>query len=608
VARVTIQDALDYCLVNPDSLSVEELLTKFTEYRDELQPLLALGANIASLEPPPVPIDRRAAMKQRLMAAASAAAPTAAIIPQKNAAPAARPWWESLAALVRRPALAGALGAVAVVALLWWSAAGSLPDNPLYGLKLTSEDALRNFTSGTSGRIDSYLGSADDRLNDVKEMQRRDKLAQAGPAIDNYRSSIVNSATLWEQTSGEERTNLAKKLYISTAQGVVGLDAIAPDVSNIASAVRANIGETIDTLEKLRADTGGTLLAADIDVNALLLEADIEPSSLPGAAPGTATVTVPAVTTKTSSPRATETAVLDPTATNVVQQTSIPTSTRVAPRATRTVQPPTARPATNTPRPPQATATSRATNTRILPQPTNTPIVATLVPRTAVPTSTRAPSATRPASTFTPVPTPMPTLEPTPSRTPILILTQVPTLPTVTVEPPVLSTRIPNTPRPTNTHIPPLPTGLPITPLPLLTVTIVLPPPPPLPTLTPLPILTPLPLPTEILCELELEDVEISCGLGLCLNTSAVVQNESSSAVSATWTAELRVKVGSGNYIILSTQTGREEFAPGDTLLEPRFCVPLPVGTNRVQVRLSLSYAGCLEQESSGAMQPCGLP
>ncbi|MEO6457418.1 MAG: DUF5667 domain-containing protein [Chloroflexia bacterium] len=681
MARVTIQDALDYCLVNPDGLSVEELLMKFPEYRDELQPMLALSVNIATLEPPPVPVDRRAAMKQRLMASASAATLTVAIIPQKSAVPASPPsppWWESLLALVRRPALVGALGAVAVVALLWWSAIGSLPDSPLYGVKLTSEDALRNLTRGTSGRIDSYLGSASARLNDIREMQRQEKLAQAGPAINNYRSSIASSAALLEQTSGEERTNLAKKLYVSSAQGFVGLAAIAPDLSNIAGDVRANFDETINTLEELRADTGGILISSNVDVYALLLEADIEPSTVPTPLPKfalvTATVTVPAVAdatrtsiaatqatetarisaaqltaqaiiagsggpsagtpsarfnaaqtvvaggtgssmasaqqtvlapvpaTETPVPSATETMINSPTATTGVPKTSLPTWTSVVPRATRTVaqtsipsatrtiQPLTPRPATNTPRPPQATATRRATNTSTLPQPTNIPTVVTRVPTTAVPTSTQVPSATMPVSTFTPVPTLVPsTTEPTPSRTPLPILTQLPPLPTIVL----------NTPRPSSTPVPPFPTGLPITPLPLPTITSILP---------TAPALTSIPLPTEILCVLELDDVNISCGLGLCLNSSAVVHNESSSGVSATWTAELRVKVGSGSYITLSTQTGNAEFAPGGTLIEPRFCVPLPIGTTQVQIRLSLSYAGCSEQQSSGAIQPCGLP
>ena len=538
MARVTIQDALDYCLVNPDGLSVEELLAKFPEYRAELQPLLALSANIATLEPPPVPADRRAAMKQRLMGVASAAAPTVAVIPQRNVAPAARPWWESLAALVRRPALAGALGAVAVVALLWWSAAGSLPDSPLYGLKLTGEDVLRNFTGGTSGRIDSYLGSAGARLNDIKEMQRREKLAEAGPAIDNYRASIANSATLWQQTSGEERTNLAKKLYVSSAQGFLGLEAIAPDLPNIAASVRANINETLSALEDLRADTGGTLIAADVDVVALLLEADIQPSQQPDVVSGTlgtptATVTVPAiaaatrtntplspatrtsvarqtvlaapVVTESSTPSATKTTAPNPTATTTVHSTSVPTSTRVAPRpgATRTIHPPTARPATHTPRPHPPTARP-----------------ATHTPRPHPPTPTRRPTNTRIPHPPTIIPivltfTPVPTIEPTPSSTPIPILTQLPPLqtltaglpippthlpntprptnthvppfPSVPVGPPVLETVIPNTPRPTNTHIPPLPTVIPITHVPLPSRTTVPPTRPSLPALPTLP-------------------------------------------------------------------------------------------------------------------------
>src|SRR6476646_1697318 len=85
--EMTIQDALDYCLENPEGLSAEELLSRFPEYREELASLLGFAAGLGSLEPPAVPVARRAAMKARLMDAAAgrpaieaaAAAPTVPI-------------------------------------------------------------------------------------------------------------------------------------------------------------------------------------------------------------------------------------------------------------------------------------------------------------------------------------------------------------------------------------------------------------------------------------------------------------------------------------------------------------------------------------------------
>jgi hypothetical protein len=614
VAKVTIQDALDYCLGNPDGFGVEQLLAKFPEYRDELEPMLALSANIVTLELPSVPLDRRAAMKQRLMGAASSAPAT---VPQRPVVQgwSPRPWWESLAALIRRPAFAGALGTLALVALLWWSAAGSLPDSPFYNLKLTSEDLLRNFENGTSGRIESYLNSAASRLGDIQEMQRRDRIAQARPAIDNYRSDITNSAALWEQTSGTERTTIAKKLYVSSAQGFVSFAALAPDLSGIADTVRANISDTIETLEELRADTGGTLVSLNVDVNALLLEADIEPSTVPTPLPRfasrTATPKVPAVagSTQTAVAGGTGTAVVSAQQTALARvstetSTPLPTSTVAArstdtltaqtavptfsPRPAFTAQPPTARPPTHTPRPSHVPPTRKPTNTRIVHLPTSIPIVQTPLLRTVAPTSTSVPTA-------------QPTSTSVPTETPILLSTLVP-LPTITIELPPAPTQAPNTPGPTDTPLLPLPTIAPFTPPALPTITLFLPSP------TQQVTSTSLPQPTEESCVLDLENVSLSCGSGLCLNAAGIVHNDSASSVTANWTASLRVKIGLQGYITLSTQTGRRVFEPGDTTLQPLFCVPLPAGTTLIQFRLSVEYAGCSEQESSNAIQPCLLP
>src|SRR3954447_9785798 len=70
--RVTIQDALDYCLGNPEGLSAQQLLERFPEYRDELAPLLGLASQINVLSAPAISPARREAMKASLIAAAAA--------------------------------------------------------------------------------------------------------------------------------------------------------------------------------------------------------------------------------------------------------------------------------------------------------------------------------------------------------------------------------------------------------------------------------------------------------------------------------------------------------------------------------------------------------
>jgi tetratricopeptide (TPR) repeat protein len=73
VEHVSKQEALDYCLANPDNLSAAQLLARFPAYREELEPLLVLGELLCQAPVPVVPPDRRAAMRRRLLAAADRA-------------------------------------------------------------------------------------------------------------------------------------------------------------------------------------------------------------------------------------------------------------------------------------------------------------------------------------------------------------------------------------------------------------------------------------------------------------------------------------------------------------------------------------------------------
>jgi predicted ATPase len=73
VEHVSKQEALDYCLANPDRLSAAELLARFPAYREDLEPLLVLGDLLRQAPVPAVPPDRRAAMRRRLIAAAERA-------------------------------------------------------------------------------------------------------------------------------------------------------------------------------------------------------------------------------------------------------------------------------------------------------------------------------------------------------------------------------------------------------------------------------------------------------------------------------------------------------------------------------------------------------
>jgi len=203
--QMTIQEALNYCLENPEGLSAEELLSKFPEYQEELASLLGLVASVGTLAAPSVPADRRAAMKARLMAAAAARAPRVVeAVPVVPVAPrpidspppagrparAALPWFLS-------PAWIVASAAIVLVALSWWLSAGSLPDSPFYNVKLAAENIMLNLSGSDADKVQAHANLADSRLYDLRAMQKKGELAQAQPAFDNYQSYLENLTTLW---------------------------------------------------------------------------------------------------------------------------------------------------------------------------------------------------------------------------------------------------------------------------------------------------------------------------------------------------------------------------------------------------------------------------
>src|SRR6266568_87544 len=259
--RATIQDALDYCLENPEGLRAEELLNRFPQYREELAPLLGLAAGIATATGPAmpaVPAGRREALKARLMGAAAAqaaqavstspvaqAAPTVAMNPAQVSRPLsavaprrrAVPWF-------LRPGWAVAAAILLLIGFAWWSSAGALPDSPFYGVKLASESISLSLAGSDADRVQVRLGLANNRLYDLRAMQERRKLAQAQPAFDNYLANINISVKIWRGLAGQPHTELDKLLYASSVAGEVTFQGFGAAVSSLPPALQAEIKDT----------------------------------------------------------------------------------------------------------------------------------------------------------------------------------------------------------------------------------------------------------------------------------------------------------------------------------------------------------------------------
>jgi hypothetical protein len=613
--RAGIQDALEYCLANPDNLGAEELLGRFPEYREELEPLLALSRSIQGVEPPPVPMQRREAMKQRLMQVAAAQqlaaqAETVSITPvpvrkqptlkvhtQKRG-------WKLPFFSRAGWALAGAMALMLV--FIWWSAARALPNSPFYSVKLASENFALNLASSPEEKVRRHVDLANARLFDLETMRNMGRLGEAGAAVEDCKIHLTAGSMLWEQTQGSVRTELAKDLYISSQAGRVTFAEFEETVKNLPITVRKNFQDTIDAINGLNQRTMQALLGEGIDPNEVTAEANPEIAALltptisvvdggtptrpaPGVSPGANTP--PAVVTtspETRVPGQVTPGAVTPTSPN---RTATPTKTAMPPSVTPTQAIPTATSTpvrglptaapsntpgggvrTSTPRPtltPTSTPTSSATSTRVAPTPS---------PTQSAPTSTATPDRLPPgAVTVTPVPTTVPQA----SATPAIIATDTP-LPTNTPVP-TSTTEV----RPSNTPRPPAPTA------------------------TQAPWATPTPQPggggNGDSCYLKVEEVEMSCGPGGCATWTALVSNQGDRSVRAVWTASLEVRVAGGGWEEVEEMSGTSNFRPGDTSLRDRVCFSVnePIDRLRVVFTVESEGADCESHKQSGQIAPC---
>ena len=389
MGNISVQEALDYCLTNPDGLGAEELLAKFPEYREELQPLLALSATlvqVAGEEPPPVPAERRAAMKARLHTAATQI-PQSAI---RNPQPAIerKAWWWTI---LRRPALAaGAMATIAVI-FLWWASAGALPDSPFYGIKIASENFMLNLAGDEARKARAHLDLADARLNDIRVMQGKDRLGAAGPAIDNYDYHISQCAALLDRV-GQARDDIAAKLGQSMQSCDQMFKGFGASLDSIPEGTQTKIASLYKNMGNISAIVGipPPQPPQELPVPSLETptpEAASTPTSIVPATPTAAQATetlVPLLTAEA-------TVTITPPSTSPTPSGGDPTATRLAPTSrtspsqTPLRAPTQAIPTRTVARPPLATSTPTSTRVTITPpsptraataqtQPTNTPL------------------------------------------------------------------------------------------------------------------------------------------------------------------------------------------------------------------------------------------
>jgi hypothetical protein len=594
--QVTIQEALDFCLENPEGLSQEELLASFPDYRAELASLLDLATGVKSLPVSAVPADRRAAMKAWLMAAAAAQpsqpreAATVSVPPDLPAVPVLavpadqaspmdlRPEPRRLVPWYLRPGWIVAAAAILLIAFTWWSSGGSLPGSPFYSIKLASENVALSLAGSDEARAQENIKLANNRLYDLRTMEQRGSLAAAQPAVDNYSSHLDNSVAIWETLTGTSHTDIARVLYASSAAGEVTFDSFGAQMPTLPAALRQKISDTEAELGSVNVETAGTLTVANIDPASVFgsVDSNIAPLLIPvtsgSVALVTGTVTVPV-------------GAVSPTVV-ATGPTTVPRPPAAAATATGVASQPG----------PKVTATAPATSTpaEILvntPRPTST---FTTAPATSTPAviSTDTPQA-QPTATTTP---PEPVLTETPAAgiptdTPV----SLPDLPTDTPVPPIESTSTP-------TIVPVIPTD---TPVPVASPTSTEVP----PSNTPVPP-SATPVPQANVCSLQISSrVSASCASANSVSWSATVTNPGPGVVRASYTAELLVKMrGGGGFVSVKSVSGTRNFSVGDTALAGTIGYNFPANVQQWKVRFSIDTSGyscTVASHQSLTMAPC---
>ncbi|MDQ5827459.1 MAG: DUF5667 domain-containing protein, partial [Chloroflexota bacterium] len=501
----TLQDALDYCLFNPDELEMEELLAKFPESREELVPLLAL-CGLISEAVPPVPQERREAIKGRIQDAAlarqqamiasgnghhegavAATLPVVTVEPEPAPQPVTqpvrlpgkvrveenRPRRSFLADWFRRPAFAAAAFAALMLAFIWGLSASSLPDSPFYNVKLLGESIALNVQTSPEGQLLKHDELANIRLREIEEMERRGKLAEAGGAFANYAEHLREGQEILSGTqfSEQQQERLARALYATSTAGEIKLAGL-DDTAGLPEPMRESLSETRQLQQQVRAYSADVL--EDLGVEPLTTlppqtQDALKQTPGPGAtsAPGgtaTAANSSPTSLGSGSGDAATATRTAsngkqpDRTATHVAGNlhstaSATPTSTRSSTATTTASH--TSIPAASATRTatsqPSATSTTRSEASPLVSTPTRTPTTrpgngATVTPPRGKPTETRRPESTRtPGRPPTHTPRPEKTKEKGDESTATAISTS--TYTPVPVPPS-------NTPVPTNTLVP----------------------------------------------------------------------------------------------------------------------------------------------------------
>ncbi len=388
-----------------------------------------------------------AALRRRVVASRPAA-------PRTSAGWYWRPQMAWLVIVIVVAALIGSTGAVA---------GQSLPDTPLYPLKLAGEQARGWLIWDATGQAEWQLARARTRLDEINRLVAQGRLPseqtlarlqqQLASALastsrtplsdivrllqqaDALTGDALTQAEVWPLPTADDLAELRASLR--QQQRVIAAGLAAPEqFRQTPTPAPANRNEQPPTATSTPLDAPGPTCPPDCTPTPTASPLPTTPSAPTATdAPPSATPTLPAPSTATDTPSAAPTATLTATPPPSATATPTPSATPTRPRILPPRPSGTPRPRPTLPRPPGRTPTATPADTSTV-NPAGTPTATPAGTVTPVPTATPTRDHTLPHITRTPRPPPRwtpPRWPPRPTATPVAspvrLATETPTAP-----------------------------------------------------------------------------------------------------------------------------------------------------------------------------------
>ncbi len=219
-----LDECLERILVNGET--IEQCLERYPEYAAELKPLLltATATNEAIVDVTPSPeFKARARYQLRVEMAGSD-------IKKKRFFLAWQPRWAAVLVTVLAVVL---LGGGTVLAA---DSDNTIPGNPLYAVKLATENVRLALTSSDVAKAELYAALVDRRTSEIEQLMKRGKTELAQRTVARLKSHLANIYSLSPASQSTIGPEITEKDPVAPEESSVKPDVAVQDIATAVSA------------------------------------------------------------------------------------------------------------------------------------------------------------------------------------------------------------------------------------------------------------------------------------------------------------------------------------------------------------------------------------